>query len=102
MVETPQASLSCSVPDDIQPGEQVMVCIRPENISLVTGDSQETTNVVEGKVETVAFLGEYLDCLVEVGNEQVRLHLHPGQEVSKGDRVRLHMPWESTCAVRLK
>ena len=101
VVETQQGSLHCSISEGAKPGDHVMVCVRPENITLVADRPRDGFNVVEGRVVTVAFLGEYLDCLVEVGGAQVRLHLHPGQYVSKGDRVLLHMPWESTCTVKL-
>ncbi|HEX9880263.1 MAG TPA: ABC transporter ATP-binding protein [Candidatus Binatia bacterium] len=102
LVQTPQAELRCSVRDDIKPGDRVLVCVRPENITLVDPSARPCTNVVEGKMVTVAFLGEYLDCLVEVGSEQVRLHLHPGREVKKGEIVLLHVPWENTTTVKLE
>jgi len=102
VVQTAQASLRCVVPDGVMPGDTVLVCVRPENVALVEKAPKGDSNVVEGKVETVAFLGEYLDCLVQVGDERVRLHLHPGRPRRKGETVLLHMPWESISTVKLK
>lgn len=101
LVETSQGLFCCSVPDSVSAGARVLVCVRPENLSLIK-EHKNATNVVEGKVFSVAFLGGYLDCLVMAGSEQVRLHLHPTHEVGRGDTVYLHMPLESICAVSIE
>jgi ABC-type Fe3+/spermidine/putrescine transport system ATPase subunit len=99
LVETPHGLFSCSISDNAKIGSQVLVCVRPENVRLL-GEPSHTANVVPGEVASVAFLGEYLDCLVGIGSEEpVRLHLHLTHEVRKGDKVYLHMPSESLCAV---
>jgi iron(III) transport system ATP-binding protein len=101
MVATPHGLFSCSLFDSAKPGTQVLVCMRPENIRLLQEPSQ-LSNVLHGEVTSVAFLGEYLDCLVAVGSDDtVRLHLHPADEVRRGEKVYLHMPSESLCAVQM-
>jgi iron(III) transport system ATP-binding protein len=102
LVSTPHGLFSCSLFDTAKPGTHVLVCVRPENIRLVLEPSQ-LPNVLQGEVTSVAFLGEYLDCLVGIGSDEpVRLHLHPIHEVRRGEKVYLHMPSESLCAVQME
>jgi iron(III) transport system ATP-binding protein len=99
LVKTPQGAFYCPVSGEPGPGDRVLVCVRPENIRIVR-EAREATNVVEGKVTSVAFLGEYFDCLVGVGEAQIRLHVNPAEELRRGESVYLHMPSESMCAVK--
>jgi iron(III) transport system ATP-binding protein len=102
LVSTPHGLFSCSLFDSAKPGTRVLVCVRPENIRLLDEPS-DALNVLQGEVTSVAFLGEYLDCLVGIGSDEpIRLHLHPIHEVSKGEKVYLHMPSESLCAVQME
>jgi len=102
LVATPHGLFSCSISDNAKIGIRVLVCIRPENIRLL-GEPSHAPNVVEGEVTSVAFLGEYLDCLVGIGSEEsIRLHLHPTHELRKGQKVYLHMPLESLCTVQME
>jgi iron(III) transport system ATP-binding protein len=99
LVKTQQGSFYCSLSGQPGPGDQVLVCVRPENISILR-EPREATNIVKGQVTSVAFLGEYFDCFIGVGDEQIRLHVNPAQELRRGDSVYLHMPSESICAVK--
>jgi iron(III) transport system ATP-binding protein len=102
LVETANGLFSCSISDSPQIGTRVIVCVRPENIRILR-EPPSAPNVVQGKIASVAFLGEYLDCLVEIGNgEPIRLHLRAEQELGRGDRVYLHMPSESLCALKIE
>jgi iron(III) transport system ATP-binding protein len=102
LVETPNGLFSCSISDNPKPGTRVLVCVRPENIRLLQ-EPFRAPNIVQGEITTVAFLGEYLDCLVGIGSgEPIRLHLPANQEVRRGDKVYLHMPSESLCALKIE
>lgn len=101
LVSTAHGLFSCSLSDSAKPGADVLVCVRPENIRLVA-EPAALPNVLQGEVRSVAFLGEYLDCLVGIGSDEpIRIHLNPVHEVSRGEKVYLHMPSESLCAVQM-
>jgi hypothetical protein len=53
---------------------------------------------VEGEVEAVVFLGNMLDCVVKVADQQIRVHLHPSQAPKRGEPVTLRLP-EEHCLV---
>jgi iron(III) transport system ATP-binding protein len=88
-VETHEGLLHCTTAQGLAKGESVAIAIRPENVMVSrdapAGDS--STNVLEGRVESVVFLGDALDCYVEVGNARLRADLHPSQELSPNDDV---------------
>ena len=46
-------------------------------------------NVLSGTVRSVVYLGNTLDCEVEVGGALVNADVHPGEPVSEGDTVAL-------------
>ena len=89
VVETHEGVLHCTTAQDLAKGEAVAVAIRPENV-MVSRDAPEgdsSTNVLEGRVESVVFLGDALDCYIEVGNVRLRADLHPSQDLSPNDDV---------------
>jgi iron(III) transport system ATP-binding protein len=88
-VETHEGLLHCTTAQDLAKGESVAVAIRPENVmvSREAPEGDSSTNVLEGRVESVVFLGDALDCYVEVGNARLRADLHPSQDLSPNDDV---------------
>ena len=89
-VETPQGTLSCAAVESLSPGAAAAIAIRPANIG-VSADRRAADNVLEGEVETVVFLGDSLDCRVDVGGVLIRAFVHASQPVARGDRVYLAM-----------
>jgi hypothetical protein len=52
----------------------------------------ETENIVEGKVGTAMFLGEYLDCTVEMGQTILQTHQAHSVQVRRGDGIWVELP----------
>jgi tungstate transport system ATP-binding protein len=55
---------------DVQIGEAVILCIRPENVILSTGPARETTsarNIFSGKIEKIVPLGLYQRIQIQCG-----------------------------------
>lgn len=98
LVETRHGNLLCYVPGDIQTGEAVLISIRPQNALVSRQPTAGAHNVFTGKVRVAAFLGEYVDCQVEVGNDLLRVHLHPRLNVHRGEEVFVHLP-RDLCTV---
>jgi len=94
-VETAQGVLYCPVPEGIPPGDSVLLSIRLENIVVHAVKPENCPNVWEGQVQVPVFLGEIYDCQIAVGNQTMRVRLHPSHRVRRGDTVYLEFPPET-------
>ncbi|MBI2988446.1 MAG: ABC transporter ATP-binding protein [Deltaproteobacteria bacterium] len=90
MVETPAGVLSCNALQSRE-GEEVLLAIRPENISIRREPSGQENNL-EGVVEFAAFMGDSLECVVRVKGEMLRVKLNPTDEMVAQGTVYLHVP----------
>ena len=89
-VETPQGTINCAAVELVEPGDSAAIAIRPANIGVST-ERREADNVIEGEVETVVFLGDSVDCRVDVGGAVIRAFVHASQPITRGNRVFLAM-----------
>jgi iron(III) transport system ATP-binding protein len=90
--------LRCYFSKRATPECQVLISIRPENISLSSEGSDGSSNCFEGTVVSSNFFGEYLDCRIEVAQQTIRVRQHPSLKVREGDRIFVRMPAEH-CVV---
>jgi iron(III) transport system ATP-binding protein len=98
-VETYAGVVSCLPALQGSQYRNVLVCIRPEYVSLNPPSSDGTTNVLEGRVEAAMFLGEYIDCTVDVAGHSLHVRAHPSLSLSPGLRVQVHLPVEQCVAI---
>jgi len=92
LVSTDVGEITCGLMNDLSPGANVVVMVRPESIVLHRKKPSETANVVEGKVATVMFLGEYLDCAVELGKNLLQTHQPHSLQVRRGETMWVELP----------
>jgi iron(III) transport system ATP-binding protein len=92
-VQTPIGPLEVVTPRPVERGTTLSVCIRPENIVLLADDAA-VANAFDATVASVAFLGEFLDIRVAVGETRLQLRAHPMTRLEGGDRVRIGLPVE--------
>jgi iron(III) transport system ATP-binding protein len=97
-VETPMGSLQAQPGAGIGKGDAVVVSVRPEDVHLHKQAPAERANLLEGTVESVMFVGEFLDCRLNVGGQEMRTRQHPNLQPRRGDKVLIELPAES-CAV---
>ncbi len=90
-VETAQGVLRCTAAEAVPKGARVAVAVRPENVTLHAGGAPagEDANVLSGTVRSVVYLGNTLDCQVEVSGALVKADVHPGEAVRENDAVAL-------------
>ncbi len=91
-VGTEVGEISCGMMDDVSSGSEVVVVVRPESVVLHRKRPAEAANVVEGKVATVMFLGEYLDCAIELGKVVLQTHQPHSLDVHRGETVWVELP----------
>jgi len=86
--------LRCSFHNRIVEKNEFLISIRPENVVLHREKPERTPNCFEGTVITANFLGEYLDCKIDVAHQTIRSRQHPSLKVKEGDQIHVEMPPE--------
>ncbi|MBI4527001.1 MAG: ABC transporter ATP-binding protein [Deltaproteobacteria bacterium] len=92
LVDSEVGELACGLTGGLLPGAKVVVVVRPEDVVLHKSRPAHSGNVVEGSMATVMFLGEYLDCTVQLGRVFLRTHQSHGLELRRGDAVWVELP----------
>ena len=87
-VKTPQGEIRCTEVPGLNENDRVSIAIRPANI-VVKSRKNAQDNGIKGKIETMVFLGDSLDCRVEAEGELIRAFVHPNQGLNRGDEVWL-------------
>lgn len=92
-VQTAQGIFRCSTVEDLSKGDAVAVAVRPENVLLSHEEPPKADdhNTVVGKVHSVVFLGDALDCYVDVGDLLVRIDTHPTSDIKPDEEIFLSM-----------
>ncbi len=97
-VDTPYGPITCVVPEDVQAGSEVLVSVRPEDVTVA--GARDDDDGWEATVTQAVFLGECVDCRVAVGDLELRARVHPSVRMRRGDRVRLSFYPERCIAIR--
>jgi len=86
MVECGLGSIACQQ-RDIPIGSEATLCIRPEFIKIVGGEAPAAKNLVNGRIETLVFVGEAYEAEIRVGDEQLLAKIDPDAQLNEGDAV---------------
>jgi ABC-type Fe3+/spermidine/putrescine transport system ATPase subunit len=77
-------------------GQAALVAIRPEKISLTDRMCDSQSNVVEGALETVQFLGDRYEYTVRLGAESHVIISPEARQLKPGSRVFLELKSDGT------
>ncbi len=91
-VRTDAGEISCGLLAGLGQGANVVVVVRPESVVLHQKRPAYTENILEGKVGAAMFLGEYVDCTLEIGKNVMQTHQHYTLQVRRGDQVWVELP----------
>ncbi|MGZ8231003.1 MAG: ABC transporter ATP-binding protein [Burkholderiales bacterium] len=72
---------------DIPLGTEATLCIRPEFIRIVRGEATAGTNVVNGRVDSLVFVGEAYEIEIRAGDELLLAKVDPDLQLREGDPV---------------
>jgi len=75
--------------DGAKAGGRVILSVRPEDITLQTSPPQGGGNLIEGRVIETVYLGNFLDCQVQVGQYEMGIQIDHFEQLSKGQKVYL-------------
>ncbi len=98
-VRTLGAVVSCALPPDLAPGAPALIVVRPESVR-VHATAPDLPNTFEGELRVAAFLGDHLDCLVQVDGVLIRARAHPRMELRREQKVWVELPAPECVAVR--
>jgi iron(III) transport system ATP-binding protein len=89
--------VNASCPHGVATGEPVLLSIRPEEVR--THDAPpDRPNVVSGVIARLEFLGDILECTVEVASQMILARRSPWDQGRQGQRVFVEFPPEA-CTV---
>jgi iron(III) transport system ATP-binding protein len=72
---------------DIPVGAEATLCIRPEFIRIVRGEQQAGRNLVNGRIESLVFVGEAYEAEIRVGEERLLARIDPEAQLAEGDAI---------------
>lgn len=70
-------------------GSDAVITVRPEDLTLWTDMPTTTDNVLSGRVRDIIYLGNFLDCRVDIDGYELRVQLNHDEAPHPGDRVYL-------------
>ena len=91
-VRTEEGEISCGILTELKAGDKVVVVVRPESIVLHQQKPSHGENILEGKIGAAMFLGEYVDCTIELGKNVLETHQPHSLRVRRGDTVWVELP----------
>ena len=98
-VECTLGHLRCIAPAGAQPGDIVSLAIRPEHFELTPqGDAGE--NAIEGTLESAAFIGTQMECVLRTGEQRLKVLLHPGRVPPIGQLCTLYVSPDHCLALK--
>jgi len=90
VVEGPLGTIACQR-RDFPAGGEATLCIRPEFIHVAGGEAPAGPNVVNGRIESLTFVGENFEAEIRAGEERLLAHVDPDANLSEGDAVSFRL-----------
>jgi iron(III) transport system ATP-binding protein len=91
--QTEFGPIACRFAKGISAGDAVLVLVRPED-TVLASVANGSTDGLAGKVENRVYLGEVIDYLIRVGDEELRVRTRPEDDFAIGEPVRVILPAE--------
>jgi len=98
-VDTDIGLIICHSADRLEDSGVVTIAVRPENIVPVDDEAGiSEINTVTGEVAQVSYIGNLMECAVSVGNQLIKVQLHPALSPQPGTGLRLRVD-PSDCQI---
>jgi iron(III) transport system ATP-binding protein len=94
IVETAIGPIACQPASAMRIGDAATIAIRPENVTLRTGASRNEVNIFGAAVDSIVYIGNFIECIVRVGVVRIRVQLHPSVSFCCGEAVHIHLAAE--------
>jgi len=89
IIDSSIGTVACQVTPDASVGNAVTLCIRPEFIKVLAGDSRDGRNIFRGKVESLLFVGEAYEGEILIADTRLIIRIEPTAAIQEGDEIGL-------------
>jgi len=89
IIDSGIGTIACQKCPDLSPGNAVTLCIRPEFIKLMEGDTGDGRNIFWGRVESLVFVGEAYEGEISITDTRLITRIEPTANVKEGDEIAL-------------
>jgi len=89
-VETVAGRIASHMVNTCKPGDTVLLSIRPEAIRVEMRKSTDQS-LCEARVETAMYLGDHIDSQIRIGDNTLKVKVHPKVSIQPGDRVYIQI-----------
>jgi iron(III) transport system ATP-binding protein len=76
---------------ELPPGREVTLCLRPEFIRPRKGQGAGGANAVDGRIESLTFVGEIYEAEIRAGGELLLARVDPEAALNEGDAVSFQL-----------
>ncbi len=80
-------TVRCHQHPDLETGNPVTLCLRPEFIRLQQGNAADTLNVFSGQIESLVFIGEAFEGEISINDTRLFIKTEPDSNLKVGDQV---------------
>jgi iron(III) transport system ATP-binding protein len=99
-VDTPVGALEAQAPAPLTAGEKVIISVRPEDVHLHKTAPANGTNLLQGRIESLMFVGEFIDCRLDIGGQELRTRQHPNISLEQGESIVVELPPHACTILR--
>jgi len=90
----------CVIPPEIQEGEEIVLFFRPENTRFMPSQTGDGMNVFRGRISNLIYLGNYIDCRIQVGRKEIRAQVSPEEELREDQELFIGVDPKHCVAVK--
>jgi iron(III) transport system ATP-binding protein len=72
---------------EIPVGSEATLCIRPEFLRIAERETANGVNILEGRVESLVFIGEAYEAEIRIGSERLLARFDTDTNLEEGDPV---------------
>lgn len=94
-------TLHCFLPEKTNRGAKVVLAMRAEHFEVSLDKPESSENILSGKVSNLLFLGESLDCHIEVAGQLIHVKAPAELAIEDGIEVFIRVPPERCIAVEV-
>ena len=98
-VATALGDLFCSFPKENKATDELLVFVRPENLTLYYEKPLSLENTFKGEVKSLIFLGEFLECHILAKHIHLRARAHSSSPLKEKDIIYLRIDPESSICI---
>jgi iron(III) transport system ATP-binding protein len=99
-IRTPAGDMLVHKDSKLAANMPVTVSVRPEDVELFDeAPAGSALNVTMGQLDQVAFLGDFMDCQVKIGDLVLLSRTHPSLNASIGDRIHVRTNPDKCVAI---